>query len=130
MGIQVRKIVLIESPFRGKGRGLARLFNERRNKRYAHAALKDALTRGEVPLASHLLYTQVLDDQNPDDRKMGIDVGHEFLRVADAVVVYIDRGISDGMNIGIARARALGLPVMRRSIPGWSRGHEKRGRAY
>jgi hypothetical protein len=34
----------------------------RRNIRYAQLCVLDCLQRGEAPFASHLLYTQVLDD--------------------------------------------------------------------
>lgn len=35
----------------------------------------DALDRGEAPYASHLLYTQMLDDTIPAERELGIKAG-------------------------------------------------------
>lgn len=99
--------VIIESPFAG---------DVAVNMAYARRALLDSLSRGEAPLASHLLYTQVLDDLKPDDRQLGIDAGLAWLRLADASVVYTDFGISRGMQLGIDAARAAGIPVEFRKI--------------
>jgi hypothetical protein len=96
-----RLLVIIESPYAGE---------VDRNIRYAQAALRDSLGRGEAPLASHLLYTQVLD---------GIDAASEFYDVVDRVAVYEDLGISPGMKLGIERASEAGKPVTFRRIPGW-----------
>lgn len=86
------------------------------NVAYARAALRDCLQRGEAPFASHLLYTQVLDDQVPAERQQGIDAGLELAKRADATVVYFDRGISRGMTYGIAAAGSAGRPVEYRSL--------------
>lgn len=85
--------------------------------------MRHALGRGEAPIASHLLYTQpgVLQDGDPFERQWGIDAGLAWGRVADATVVYIDRGISRGMNLGIVAAMAAGRPVEYRSLhPAWT----------
>jgi hypothetical protein len=76
------------------------------------------LSRGEAPIASHLLYTQpgILDDTTPVERNWGIEAGLAWKRVADASVVYTDLGISRGMQHGIDAAKASGLPVEYRSI--------------
>lgn len=106
---KIKKLVIIESPFAG---------DVEANVAYARAALRDSLARGEAPYASHLLYTQpgVLDDEKPEERELGITAGWEVMRRADLVAVYEDRGVSRGMEGGIARAHALGIPVERRRI--------------
>jgi len=70
--------------------------------------LRDSLSRGEAPIASHLLYTQsgVLRDAVPAERAWGIEAGLAWGSVADATVVYIDRGVSRGMRAGALRAKA------------------------
>jgi hypothetical protein len=105
------KLVSIESPFAG---------NVAKNLRYARAALRDSLTRGEAPIASHLLYTQdgVLDDTLPDERRRGIAAGHAWMEKADLVAVYSDLGISSGMRQGVDEAEARKVPVIYRTI-GW-----------
>lgn len=106
--------VILESPLAG---------DVEANTAYARRCLLDSLLRGESPIASHLLYTQVLDDNNPEERKLGINAGLAWRTVADATVVYVDRGISDGMHFGIAAARDAGVPVEYRWIdapPPWT----------
>ena len=95
-------IVCVESPYAG---------NVAFNVEYAKLAMKDSLSRGEAPFLSHLLYTQVLDDTKPDERGWGISAGLEFQNVADLVAVYVDLGISRGMEIAIDAASIKGLPI-------------------
>jgi hypothetical protein len=107
------RLVIIESPFAG-----ATLAEELDNIAYARAAVRDSLGRGEAPIASHLLYTQrgILDDNIPSERQWGIDAGLAWRAVAQGSVVYTDRGISKGMEYGIAAAKEAGIPVEYRSI--------------
>ncbi len=67
-------------------------------------------------MVSHLLYTQALDDGDADERRMGIEAGLAWGAVADGTVVYIDRGVSRGMMLGIERARSEGRPVSFRRL--------------
>lgn len=96
--------VILESPYAGE---------VGTNVKFARACVRDCLRRGEAPIASHLLYTQIgiLDDLRPEERALGIDAGHAWLRCADAVVVYMDRGVSPGMTLAIQRANAARVPV-------------------
>jgi hypothetical protein len=103
--------VVIESPYAG---------DVERNTAYARACLKHSLSLGEAPLASHLLYTQVLDDKKPLERSAGIMAGISWALLADATVVYTDLGISRGMKEGIHYAEAAGNPVEYRTLPGWT----------
>lgn len=106
--------VQIESPFSGTEQV------QERNEEYARACLKDSLQRGEAPFASHLLYTQVLDDNIPEERDMGIQRGFSYTVVCDLVAVYTDRGVSRGMRQGIRVAKELGLTVEERTLDGWN----------
>jgi hypothetical protein len=101
--------VILESPFAG---------DVKTNVEYARRALRDSLLRGEAPIASHLLYTQdgVLNDDVPEEREHGILAGLSWGSVAEKTVVYIDRGISRGMEYGIQRAKNEGRLVEFRSI--------------
>jgi len=105
--------VVLETPFAG---------DVERNIKYARACLRDCLLRGEAPFASHLLYTQpgVLNDDDPDERLMGIDAGLVIGDKLDATVVYTDLGISRGMEIGIALALKIGRPIEYRTLEGWA----------
>lgn len=109
--------VIVESPYNA-GSGIRGLIGRWLNRRYARAALRDCLARGEAPLASHLLYTQpgVLRDDDPVERDLGIRAGLVWGQMAEATVVYIDRGISTGMRLGIQRAITDGRPVEERRL--------------
>jgi hypothetical protein len=102
--------VIIESPFAG---------DVARNLRYALACMRDSLLRGEAPFASHLLYPQpgILNDDNPEDRRLGICAGLEWGNAAEATVVYTNLGITPGMDYGVKAARLAGRPVEVRVLP-------------
>lgn len=99
--------VIIESPYAG---------NVHQNMEYLKRCIKDCLLRGEAPFASHLMYTQVLDDTIPRERADGINAGFAWRDAADATVVYKDLGISEGMKKGIEDAEKKGRPVEYRSL--------------
>ena len=103
------RLVIIESPYAG---------DIDANVEYARRCVRDSLMRGEAPIASHLLYTQpgILRDEVDIERKLGIDAGLAWMRVADATVVYDDRGLSRGMEYGIEAAKAAGVPVEFRTL--------------
>jgi len=100
-----RRRVIIESPYSG---------DVASNTAYARKAMADSLARGEAPLLSHLLYTQVLDDLDPDDRAAGMEAGWSWTPLAQAVAVYSDLGMTKGMQRGIDRAKAAGVRIERR----------------
>ena len=99
--------VIIESPYAG---------DVKRNVEYALLCMKDSFKRGEFPFASHLLYTQCLDDNITFERNLGIAAGLEWGRCAEKTVVYIDHGISKGMEYGIKNAIKNDRPIEYREI--------------
>lgn len=101
------RLVIVESPYAG---------DVDANVAYARACMTDCLRRGESPLASHLLYPQMLDDLLPHERMLGIDAGLAWAEKADATVVYTDRGTSRGMQYGIEHANRHGRPIEYRSL--------------
>lgn len=103
----MKTLTIIESPFAG---------NIPENIAYARKCVADSLARGEAPIASHLLHPQLLDDNDPAQRQLGIDAGLAWYRVADKCAVYMDRGESSGMRTGIACAHLYGVPVEVRTI--------------
>lgn len=107
-------LVLVESPFAGRHVVVASRFAVRdaeENLRYAHALCRHLALDGLAPYASHLFFTQFLDDTIPSERKIGIDAGLEWGAKAERTIVGVDRGISRGMVYGIQAARAAGRPI-------------------
>lgn len=107
--------VILESRFAG------RTLQEREmHINYARRCMLDCFERGEAPFASHLLYTQegILDDDIPAQRAMGIEAGLIWGQYALKTVVYIDLGISLGMQQGILSAQKLNRPVEYRRLLG------------
>ena len=110
IGIDMKRVVL-ESPYAG---------NIRENVAYAKECVRDCLKRGEAPIASHLLYPQdgILDDKEPNDRELGIAAGLAWVDVCDLQVVYVDLGISPGMQAALDLAQSRRTPLEVRSIWG------------
>lgn len=109
--------VRLESPFKGKTKE-----ENERNVRYARACMRNCLMRSEAPFASHLLYTQpgVLDDNDPDERALGIAAGLSAAWMFRKVVVYTDLGISEGMKQGIRQATKHHQAIEYRTLPDWT----------
>ena len=103
------KRVCIESPYAG---------DVEANLAYLYKALRHSLCNGEAPFASHAVYTLpgVLDDDDPEERLQGIKAGLSFVECCDETIVYIDRGMSRGMQMGIDAALKVGRPVFVRSL--------------
>jgi hypothetical protein len=103
--------VILESPYAG---------DIIRNVKYARMAVRDSLSRGEAPIASHLLYTQmgILDDETQEERQWGIDAGLAWRGVAEKHVFYIDYGYSNGMQAALESSVNRGIPVEERKLFG------------
>ena len=115
------ELVIVESPFAGKGETEQERKEDRtKNIKYARACLNDCLIRhDEAPYASHLLYTQkgILNDDIQEQRKLGIEAGLTWGEEAQKTVVYLDKGLSQGMIQGIERGYANNRPVEYRLHP-------------
>ena len=102
------RLVVLESPFKG---------DIERNKAYLDECIHDCIiNHKDSPFASHKLYTDSLDDGDEVERDIGIKCGLAWGEWAQAVVVYTDYGISDGMKTGIAHYESMGIPVEYREL--------------
>lgn len=112
-GHKRKPIVVVESPYRG----VTGSFEEiTRNMEYLDRCFIDCITRGEVPIASHKLYTSALDDTIDSERDMGIELGYALWEVADKVVLYDDLGYSTGMKAALRKLNASNIDYEIRSI--------------
>lgn len=64
---------------------------------------------GHMPIASHLLYPQILDDAIPRERELGLMFGLALLAICNEIWVFGE--VSAGMEQEIREARKLGIPV-------------------
>jgi len=99
--------VMIESPYAG---------DVHDNILYLHSCMMDSLNRGEAPFASHGFYTEVLNDDDQKERALGIKCGYAWMKAADRVVFYVDKGWSKGMRDAFITASTLGKDVEMRRI--------------
>ena len=63
------------------------------------------IDKGYMPIASHLLYPQILNDNDPEERKLGLMFGLALLRECDEVWVFGE--VSPGVSREIEEARRL-----------------------
>jgi hypothetical protein len=125
----VSVLVSIESPLRGRvpswvrSRWLAALFerfDRWRNMRYALACVRDSLSRGEFPYASHVFFDRrgLLDDADPNQRCSGMTAGLAWSTQATVFAFYIDRGFSSGMSAAHLAAVKAGARIEVRRLRG------------
>lgn len=96
-----KKLVFICSPFAGDIET-----NTGRARRYGRYAVAEKV----VPIIPHLMYPQFLEEGDPEERQLGIDMGLVLLSRCHELWVFGDR-ISTGMSIEIARAKRWNIPI-------------------
>ena len=94
------KTVFICSPYRGR---------VAENEKKARGYCREVTKQGFIPLATHLLFPQFLDDNNPDDRIKGLTMSREVLKRCDEIWVF-GPVISKGMSYEISAAKEYGIP--------------------
>ena len=97
------KLIYVASPYKG---------DIEKNKEYAKEACRYVLNQGNAFFCPHLLYPQVLDDNHPEERRLGINIGKEFLAKCDELWAFGDH-ISQGMFEEIEFSRKIGIPIKR-----------------
>lgn len=80
-----------------------------KNTKAAIAYCRRVIDSGYMPVASHLLYPQMLDDNVPEERELGRLFGLALLAVCDEVWAFGE--ISSGMEREIEEAKRLRIPV-------------------
>lgn len=66
---------------------------------------RHVIDEGYMPVASHLLYPQILNDNNPEERELGLLFGLSLLAVCDEVWVF--GTVSPGVAREIEEAKRL-----------------------
>lgn len=91
-----RRKVYVASPYAG---------DVATNTKNAVEYCRAVIDAGYMPLASHLLYPQILDDGKPAERELGLMFALAMLRMCDEVWVF--GPVSKGMAQEIEEARRL-----------------------
>lgn len=84
-----------------------------RNIDHARKVCKSVAALGYVPVAPHLYFPQFLDDNEPEQRKIGLEMALKLLRKCSIVFVVSVPGldVSEGMHEEIHEATQQGIPV-------------------
>ena len=98
---QFRPIVYICSPFSG---------DVKENKKKARTYSRFAVKKGYLPITPHLLFPQFLDDENPDEREIGLHMGLVLMTKCVEVWVFGEKR-SEGMKREIQKTKWRGKVV-------------------
>lgn len=90
-----RPLVYICSPYSG---------DIERNTSSAKRYSRFAVVMGYIPIAPHLLFTQFLEENDPDERELGLFFGNVLMSKCTEVWVF-GNNISTGMRAEIKRAK-------------------------
>jgi len=89
-----------------------------RNIQYAKKCMHDAFARGYAPFAGHLLYPQVLNDNDPKERMFSMNAAYAFLETCSIALCYLDLGASTGMVADCLKGAELKVHIEYTSILG------------
>ena len=95
------KLIYVASPYAG---------DIEKNTEFAKEACRFVMDEGHAFFAPHLLYPQVLDENNSAERKLGLAMGKEVLGRCDELWVFGEI-ISQGMQAEIELAQEHEVPV-------------------
>ncbi len=80
------------------------------NTKAAVTYCRRVIDEGYMPIASHLLYPQILDDNDLVQRGLGLTFGLELLKLCDEVWVF--GSVSLGMAMEIEEAKRLNKKIV------------------
>lgn len=99
--VNATKKVFVCSPYRGH--------IEKNTKRAAYAA-KILCDCGYIPIVPHLYFPQFLDDTDPYQRILGIELGVELMKECDLLWL-LGPEITKGMEYELKAAKEIHIPV-------------------
>jgi hypothetical protein len=105
------RLVIVESPYRATEHR-----TQEQHREYLRLALADCIRRGESPMASHHLLPEILMDDTPYERALGIRAGLAWGVHADVIAVYSQLGVSPGMAQAIGVYKDAGKPIKWRGV--------------
>lgn len=102
-----RPLIFVCSPYRGDTET-----NMQNARRYCRLVVE----QGGIPFAPHLLFTRFLNEGKAAERRRGLWMGMEMLRLCDELWAFGEP--TEGMRLEITQARRLGIPVCRLDMSG------------
>lgn len=96
------KLIYVSSPY-SEGR-------RKENIKYAKDACRFVVDSGHAFFASHLLYPQIMKKSEPEEQKLGMEMGMSMLSKCDELWSF-GVVITEGMRKEIEEANRLGIPV-------------------
>lgn len=84
------------------------------NTKNAVSFCRQVIAEGYMPVASHLLYPQMLNDNNPAERELGMMFGLALMRMCDEVWVF--GSVSSGMAQEIEEAKKLNKKLVYKEV--------------
>jgi len=73
------KKIFICSPFRG---------NIKENRKKAKEYSREVALAGHIPITPHIYFTEFLNDDNPEERELGMELGRKLLDICDEMWIY------------------------------------------
>lgn len=113
-----RPVVYVCSPYAGDVAG---------NVAFAKAAAIYAVDQGATPVVPHLQYPAILEDADPSQRQLGLEMDCQLLGKCDELWCFDHAGVSPGMLAEIDFASENGIPV--KHMPGLPDGYLERALA-
>ncbi len=84
-----------------------------RNIEYVQEITRQVLRAGYAPITPHLYMTQCLNENDPEERSIGMAAGLQLLAGCDFVVIGDRYGISEGMDTEMRLAEELGIELVK-----------------
>ena len=109
-----KKLVFVCSPLKAYN-SFSMIDNIERAKQYS----RKVVLSGDIPITPHIYFTQFLDDNLKNERKLGMECGIELLKKCDCLNLYILNGyISNGMGKEVCIAEQYNIPIFEKYING------------
>lgn len=98
---QSRLLIYVCSPFAGDIE-----YNIRRARGYC----RFVVSKGDIPFAPHLFFPQFMDDDDREQRELGLSFGLVLLSKCSAMWVFGNK-VTDGMAREIKKVKKRGIPI-------------------
>lgn len=96
------KLIYVCSPLRG---------DVEKNIKDAREYCKSVIAAGDIPIAPHVSYQGMFNDEVNAEREKALAIGLNLLKHCDEIWIFGDK-ITEGMNGEIEAAEKIGMPII------------------